>query len=61
MKKQLLFLKAFLLFEGVIFAFIENLTAQGLWLSAGQNLNNTRNAATESKISVFNANQLTVK
>ena len=61
MKNQLLFLKALLIFLGVIFVFIENLTAQSLWLSAGQNLNNTRNAATESKISVSNVNQLTVK
>jgi len=60
MKKHLLFLKAFLISMGVIFVTTENVTAQGLWLSAGQNLNNTRNAATESKISVANANQLAV-
>ena len=61
MKKQTLFPKAFLIFLGVIFVFTENLNAQNQWLSAGQNLNNTRNAATESKISVSNVNQLTVK
>lgn len=61
MKKQTLFLKAFLIFLGVIFVFTENLTAQSQWLSAGQNINNTRNAATESKISVSNVNQLNVK
>lgn len=33
----------------------------GQWLSAGQNRNNTRNAATESKISPANAGNLAVK
>lgn len=61
MKKRLLFLKAFLISLGVIFVNAENVTAQGQWPSAGQNLNNTRNAATESKISVSNVNQLSVK
>lgn len=61
MKNQLLFLKAFLISVGVIFVFGENATAQSHWLSAGQNNNNTRNAATESKISVTNASDLTVK
>ena len=61
MKKQLLFLNAFLIALGVIFVNIENVTAQGQWLSAGQNLNNTRNAATESIISVSNVSQLSVK
>jgi polyvinyl alcohol dehydrogenase (cytochrome) len=61
MKNQLLFLKAFLILSGVTFVFTGNLMAQSLWLSAGQNLNNTRNASTESKISVSNVNQLAVK
>lgn len=61
MKEHLLFRKAFLIFLGIVFVFTGNLTAQSLWLSAGQNTNNTRNAATESKISVSNVSQLTVK
>ena len=60
MKKRLLLLKAFLISLGIIVSTTENVAAQSQWLSAGQNLNNTRNAATESKISVSNANQLTV-
>lgn len=61
MEKNLLFQKALLIFLGIIFVNAENATAQGQWLSAGQNLNNTRNASTETKISVSNVNQLNVK
>ncbi len=61
MKRQRLFQKVLLTVAGGCFVFIGNLTAQSLWLSAGQNLNNTRNASTESKISVANVNQLAVK
>jgi len=61
MRKRLLFPKALLILLGAILVTTENVTAQGLWLSAGQNLKNTRNAATESEISVSNVDQLTVK
>jgi polyvinyl alcohol dehydrogenase (cytochrome) len=51
---------AFYLFMG---SFFGSLLAQGnsLWLSAGQNRNNTRDAATENKISPTNADQLSLK
>ncbi len=60
MKRHLLFQKVFLTLLWGIFVTTGSVTAQGLWLSAGQNLNNTRNAATESEISVANASQLAV-
>lgn len=61
MKKRLLFLHVSMICLGAIIAISESVTAQGHWLSAGQNNNNTRNAATESKISVSNVSQLAVK
>jgi polyvinyl alcohol dehydrogenase (cytochrome) len=48
---------------GMILMLVTALTAQenSQWLMAGQNRNNTRNAATESKISPSNVSQLAVK
>lgn len=61
MKKRLLILKASMMCLGVLIVISQNVFAQSPWLSAGHDLNNTRNASTESKISVSNASQLTVK